>query len=63
MKYKSSFEEIWEARQQIYNDCNNNPKDLIEYYISLQNEKKSYNDNDKIQSIKKSKSRIRKSFL
>jgi len=36
MNYKSSFEEIWEARRQIYESCHKNPKELIEYYISLQ---------------------------
>ena len=35
MKYKSSFEEVWEARRQIFDKCHGNPKELIEYYISL----------------------------
>jgi hypothetical protein len=37
MKYKSSFEEVWEARRQIFDMCHREPKELIEYYISLQN--------------------------
>ena len=44
MKYNSSFEEIWEARRQIFDLCNRNPKELIEYYIALENKKKLAND-------------------
>jgi hypothetical protein len=43
MNYKSSFEEVWQARRDIFSMCHNNPKELIEYYISLQNKNKTNN--------------------
>jgi hypothetical protein len=38
MKFESSFEEVWEARQRIFKKCHRNPKELVEYYIKLQND-------------------------
>jgi hypothetical protein len=55
MKYKSSFEEVWEARRQIFDLCHRSPKELIEYYISLQNK----NDILKNSINKKPKNKIR----
>ena len=40
MNYKSSFEEVWEARRNIFDMCHRSPKELVEYYINLQNKNK-----------------------